>query len=322
MAIHVIVNANAPLARNERALTLVSEKFGDQLHAITKTACAQEAVNIARCVASRNIDTLVVVGGDGTVNSVLSAVAGTNMALGIVPNGTANDLSSLFALPTDIATACDVIRRRRLQTVDLIEVNSRYFVTGGGLGLPARVAAMANALKLHNGSGRTLHGLLGSKLYVASAVSALLAKGCEASSIAIFGGHGWLVADALSLTISNQPFVGRHFYVSPGADNNDGLFDVCLIEKSRHRLQSATTLARVLRGSHAHLPRVRTWRGEELIVRAEKSLPFFADGEHLEDANVFSIKILPKSLNLIVPEDNGHLENIPVRQRNDHAFGN
>jgi diacylglycerol kinase (ATP) len=301
MTIQVILNSHAKLAQDEKALTTIREKFGGRLHAITKTVCTQDAIDVTRRAARNNIDTLVVVGGDGTVNGVLDGIAGTAMALGIMPNGTANDLSSLYDLPTDVARASDVILRRRLQAVDLIGINGSYFVTGGGLGLPAKVAATANAVKLRNGPAKMLRGLLGSKLYVVSAISTLVGNACEETPLAIHWDHGSLMADALSLTITNQPFVGKHFYVSPRAANNDAQFDVCLIENPRSRVQIAATVMRALRGSHISLPAVTSWRAQELIVRAEKPLPFFADGEHLQTAEVFIVKIFPKSLNLIVP---------------------
>jgi diacylglycerol kinase (ATP) len=301
MTIQVILNSHAKLAQDEKALTTIREKFGGRLHAITKTVCTQDAIDVTRRAARNNIDTLVVVGGDGTVNGVLDGIAGTAMALGIMPNGTANDLSSLYDLPTDVARASDVILRRRLQAVDLIGINGSYFVTGGGLGLPAKVAATANAVKLHNGAGKMLHGLLGSKLYVMSAISTLLEKVPPGVPLAISWDRGSLAVDSLSLMISNQKFVGRHFYVSPRAVNNDSFFDVCLIENSRSRFQIAATLMRAVRGSHTSLRSVTSWRAQELVVRAEKPLPFFADGEHLQTAEVFIVKIFPKSLNLIVP---------------------
>jgi diacylglycerol kinase (ATP) len=322
MTIQVIVNSHSKLAQDEKALTIIREKFGDHLHAITKTVCTQDAIDVTRRAARNNIDTLVVVGGDGTVNSVLDGIAGTAIALGIIPNGTANDLSSLYDLPTQVARACDVILRRRLQAVDLISINGRYFVTGGGLGLPAKVAATANAVKLHNGPGKMLHGLLGSKLYVTSAISALAGRDYGETPLAIRWDRGSIMANALSLTISNQPFVGKHFYISPRATNNDGQFDVCLIENSRSRVQIATTLMRALRGSHISLSSVTSWRTHKLVIRAEKPLPFFADGEHLQTTDVFTVKIFPKWLHLIVRADETQPEGHAFQERNDHGLYN
>jgi YegS/Rv2252/BmrU family lipid kinase len=320
MKLHVIINPRSKLARNERALAIIRSKFGLHLNGITQTARAQDSIDVARRVAKSCLDTVVVVGGDGTVNGVLDGLAGTQLALGIIPAGTANDLASLCDLPRTVAAACDVILRRRLRTVDLISINQSYFVTGGGLGLPSKVAAHADAVKRNGGLGTMLHAMLGSKLYVVSAISALLKHSYEKTTLAIRWDRGSLTADCLSLTVNNQPFVGRHFYVSPRADNNDGLFDVCLVENSRSRSQIAATLTRTLRGSHTSFPSVMSWRARELVVCAEKPLPFFADGEHLQTAEVFTIRIFPKSLNLIVPADEAQPEIRACQERNNHAL--
>jgi len=320
MNLHVIINPRSKLARNEQALAIIKGKFGAFLHGITETTCAQDAVEVARYAARNDSDTLVVAGGDGTINAVLHGLAATGVALGVIPGGTANDLASLYELPSDVGAACDVILRRRLRAIDLIGVNGSYFVTGGGLGLPTKVAAHANAIKSRGGLGAMLHGMLGSRLYVMSAICALLRHSYENTPLAIRWDRGSRTADCLSFTVNNQPFLGRHFFMSPQAANNDGLFDVCLIENSQSRVQIAAALTRALRGSHITLPSVTSWRAQELVVRAEKPLPFFADGEQLQTADVFTIKIFPQSLNLIVPAENTRPEIRASRERNNHAL--
>ena len=322
MNLQVIINKGSRLARKERTLAIIKSKFGALLCGIRETSCAQDASDAAGRAANSDIDTLVVVGGDGTVNGVLQSVAGTTVALGIIPGGTANDLASLYERSADVAAACDVILRRKLRSVDLIGINGRYFVTGGGLGLPSEVAAHVNAVKCGSGFGTMLGATFGSKLYVMSAVSALVRHVYEKNLLTMQWGRDSLTADCLSLTVSNQPFVGRHFFLSPRAANNDGVFDVCLIENSPSRVQVAATLTQVLRGAHSSSSSLIRWRAQELIVRAAKPLPFFGDGEHLHTADVFTVKIYPKSLNLIVPGNQTQAEIRSLRERNSHGVDN
>ena len=301
MQIAVIINRRARLARSEPGMEIIKRKFGSALHSIDVTASADEAARVLRRAVFANVDTAVVVGGDGTVNGVLDVRAGTEIALGIIPDGTANDLSSLHKLPAQLSAASDVILQRQLRAVDLISMNGRHFATGGGLGFPATVAAKANALKSRQAGRKVAPVRLGSELYLVSTVLALLRKAGPAVRLTIQSDHGAIEADCLALTVSNQPFLGRYFHVAPQAANDDGQFEVAVVKHPRSRIELAAILFHVLRGSHASLHSVSTWRAREFQVHACEPLPFYADGEHLDTRRQFVIRIAPRALHLIVP---------------------
>jgi len=140
MKIKVIANPQ-PMNGHYRYLrALVQQQFGHHVVGIEQTTCPQHATDIARRAASEDVDTVVAVGGDGTVNEVINGIVGTELALGIIPTGTANDLASLYSIPTDVGKACKLILERHVQEADVINVNGWYYVTAGGLGLPCEVA--------------------------------------------------------------------------------------------------------------------------------------------------------------------------------------
>src|SRR5690242_18538712 len=70
-------------------------------------ASAAEAIRIARAAAVRPGTAIVAAGGDGTVNTIVGAVAGRDVPLAILPLGTANDLARALGLPLDALAAAD-----------------------------------------------------------------------------------------------------------------------------------------------------------------------------------------------------------------------
>jgi YegS/Rv2252/BmrU family lipid kinase len=294
----------------------------EHLAALTFTSSARQALELVRSAPASHIDTVVMVGGDGTINGILDGLVGSPTALGILPSGTANDLAAGCAFPKDIAAACAVILRRQFRAVDLIAVNGRYFVTGGGFGLPAAVAARANNLKNRPRAGQIFQRLLGDELYVTSALAALFNYSQKQLPLAVRWERNTLTRDCLSLTIANQSLLGGHFRLSPGAANDDGLFDVCLIENSHRRLAAYAALAQTLGGTHLRLPSVTNWRSRELVVRSPTPLDFFADGELLTSGKEFSFTILPQSLKLIVPTSQRSETLGGVAERHCHGINN
>jgi YegS/Rv2252/BmrU family lipid kinase len=322
MRIQVIVNQRARLVENLKQLSVMKNLLGRQLAALTFTSSARQALELIRSAPPSDIDTVIMVGGDGTINGILDGLVESAIALGVVPSGTANDLAAVCALPKDITAACKVILQRQIRAVDLIAVNGRHFVTGGGFGLPATVAAKANNLKNRQRAGHIFQPLLGDGIYVMSALAALFNDSQKQMPLTVGWQRNTLTRDCLSLTIANQSLLGGHFRLSPGAANDDGLFDVCLIENSHRRLAAYVTLAQTLVGTHVRLPSVTNWRSRELTVRSPTPLSFFADGELLASAQVFSFRILPQSLNLIVPTSQRSATLGSVAERDGHAFNN
>jgi len=304
MKIRVVLNPKSKSGGQEYIGRTLKEKFSQCLISIEETAYPGHAIRMAQKAAQENADTLVVVGGDGTVNEVLNGIAGTNIKLGIIPTGTANDLATLYHIPTDVAGACDVILENNLSCLDLICVNGRYYVTSGGIGLPGEVVRIANKIKLKSLVGRFVGQFLGSRIYLLAVLCALLKKSKQGHLMDIQWEDCSLNMDPLAFMVDNQPFLGRDFLISPGAINNDGLLDICLIKNSKSRIQTFTLLFKVRKGSHIHLPSVRRWQTCELIVQTEESLPFFGDGEVFGQSSQFSIKIVPKALRVIVPKAN------------------
>ncbi|MCL2049658.1 MAG: YegS/Rv2252/BmrU family lipid kinase [Defluviitaleaceae bacterium] len=95
-----------------------------------------ETMNAAICDLAHD-DTLVIAGGDGSVNMAINAMKRhkKNSPLGIIPAGTANDFASFLDMPKDPLDAAEVLAYGKLISADLGCANGHFFnnVCGGGL---------------------------------------------------------------------------------------------------------------------------------------------------------------------------------------------
>lgn len=90
--------------------------------------------------------TVVVVGGDGTVACAAAALADTGIALGILPSGTMNLLARDLGLPIgNLDAAVAVLARGEMRTIDVGSVNGHVFLCGSMIGLPTRLAQVREA---------------------------------------------------------------------------------------------------------------------------------------------------------------------------------
>jgi len=100
---------------------------GDKLVAAVERATARAARGEVRAT--------VVGGGDGTVSAAAGLVAGTGIALGILPFGTLNHFARDAGIPSDLAEAAAVIAANRVRLVDIGAVNDRTFVNNSSIGI-------------------------------------------------------------------------------------------------------------------------------------------------------------------------------------------
>jgi len=301
MKILVIINPKSKSGGNGKLRAIMKDKFANLDAEFVETAYPGHATAIARRAVKESVDTVVAVGGDGTINEVLNGIAKTDIALGIIPSGTANDLATYYRLPTRIEKAIDIILKQRIHRADLIRVNNKYYITAGAIGFPSEVAKIATSIKSRSTAGRILGKILSSKLYLLSSLLAIF-KSKHQNLLKIRWKGNAFVSDVLSLTINNQPFLGKDFVISPDAVDDDGIFDVCLIENSKTRIGIISILIKVLTGRHPSSPSVKMWRSNTLTVEANSPKFFLNDGEFLEKSKKFKIQMIPHALDVIVPE--------------------
>src|ERR1700745_1252175 len=128
-----------PAARGEKARLLEEKlRFLTGANTFLTTSRAGEAGELAGQLAQEGYSTIVVAGGDGTINEVVNAIAGLEVSLGILPIGTMNVLAWELGLPTAQLEQCwEIIQQGSIRSIDLAMANDQYFVQLAGIGLDA-----------------------------------------------------------------------------------------------------------------------------------------------------------------------------------------
>ena len=102
---------------------------------------------------------------------------------------------------------------------------------------------------------------------------------------------------AFSIAIGNGKRHGGVFLLTPEAELDDGLLDVCIIDDAG-RLKLLMQIPKVLKGTHKGSPYVTTFRTKKLTISSSDLLLAHADGQILESRH-YQIEILPRSLSVI-----------------------
>jgi len=165
----ILFNPNSGRPRRDRELNHaigILQSAGVHTE-LTVCRSSREATDNARCAVAAGSDTVVACGGDGTIHDVIQELAGTPVALAILPFGTANALAHDLGIPLRPSAAAqaavDGTARRiplgRIEYEDFSGKSSeRYFTVAAGIGVDAHLFYKLTA-QLKNRSGMTAYYL-------------------------------------------------------------------------------------------------------------------------------------------------------------------
>jgi diacylglycerol kinase family enzyme len=89
-------------------------------------------------------------------------------------------------------------------------------------------------------------------------------------------------------------------YAAPGAELDDGLFDVVWCRQMGKLRFLTNVLPKVFKGTHVENPEVISRRAREVEIESDRPFAVYADGEHLADLPA-SFRLFPRALRLIAP---------------------
>lgn len=234
-------------------------------------------------------DVVFVCGGDGTVMAAVTALAGCDVPLAILPAGTGNLLARNLDLPLDDEEAALRIGiSGRTMHIDVGAIEDRKFAVMAGLGFDA--AIMRDAPE-------GLKKAVGWPAYLVSAGRHLRGRGIRVT-LTIDGGEP-MHRRVRTVVVGNVGRLQGNIPLLPDARPDDGHLDVVVIAP-RHLVDWARVTGRVLRRAHVPDRRIERHRATHVLIRASRPQPRQLDGDVIEESTVMDIRIEPRALKVKV----------------------
>ena len=253
----------------------------------------------AKMLADNGYETIVVVGGDGAlqdvINGIMSSSNNNKVALGIIPNGIANDYATYWGLPLhDYKMAIDCIMAHRVRGVDIgccsyisgegVE-EKRYFLNVLNIGLAARVVEIAN-------QKRFVFAKLGS--IVRSLFHLLFFR--KSYKMRFRLNNQVVDKNFMMLCVGNS----RGYGLTPSAVPYNGWLDVSAIKMPRF-FGMIQGLLMVYRRRIMNFELMEPFRTTEIIIEDVDGAHLGIDGRMFYPAFPMKVTVLPEKLNLIIP---------------------
>ncbi|MFV0459095.1 MAG: lipid kinase [Actinomycetales bacterium] len=257
---------------------------------VTKGADLPDACEKA---AQAEPDLFVIGGGDGSIGCAAGAVAGTTIALGVLPLGTANDFARTLEIPTAIDAAVRNLVEGHVVDIDLGRADGRPFLNVASAGMSVAVTR-----NLSPGLKRWL----GPIAYVIAAAAAYRTfTPFDARLEFPDGDHPEMeLTDLLQVAIGNGKHFGGGATISPTASLDDNLLDVHTVHRGK-----ITELIDVAHGLsdgalvHHHLVDHVTTRRLRLHTNLEE--PVNLDGEIVSSTPTL-FEVQRNAVHVVVPQ--------------------
>ena len=225
---------------------------------IFATECEGDGDRQTRLAIESGCDSVVCIGGDGTLSEVVDALANSQKTLYIVPNGTGNDFARVFGLPKDPKAAFVAQLDGEETFIDCGSLNGRAFMNVSGSGFDVEVLRKTEELK---------DIYPGEQAYTKAVLAVLGSYKASEIEISIEGGP-FKSYRATIIEVANGRYFGGGMLVAPKASFTDGLFDVVIVDRVPGMLIPCL-LPLFKLGLHVHLPIARVIRAKELVMRME-----------------------------------------------------
>lgn len=283
----LIFNPKARSQKGGRVLRFLM-KHADRF-AMYATKHAGEARELAATFAARGEPVVIAAGGDGTLNEVVSGLAGTATILGVIPAGTMNVFAREMGIPFDsLERALAVIDSGHIREIDLFEANGSPFVQMAGVGFDARV--------IEETSWESKK-MLGPLAYLVAAVKVLGEKPPQMEVVFADGRR----EQGVAVLAGNGSLYGGQFRLFRNADNHDSKLDVIIYKESGYKLV-LDSLRGIALGGIDLMESTSYVQTEAFTVRADREVPVEVDGEWAGRFSEVCFKETASRLRVLAPD--------------------
>jgi diacylglycerol kinase (ATP) len=237
----------------------------------------------------QEIDLVIVGGGDGTLNATVEAIVDTQLPLGILPLGTANDLARTLGIPNSLPEACEIIAGGKLRRIDLGWVNGKYFFNVASLGLSVKITQQLT---------KEIKRRWGIFAYAAIAFQVICQSRPFSAEISINGQS--VLVKTVQIAVGNGRYYGGGMAVVHDAAIDDQRLDLYSLEID-HWWQILPFLPAMRQGKHINWESVRALQGQEITVHTRRPHSINTDGE-ITTHTPAVFRVIPEAIAVLVPE--------------------
>lgn len=237
------------------------------------TEKAKDATAFAEEASMENYEAVIVFGGDGTVNEVISGIAEKNYIpkLGIIPGGTGNLITKLLEISQDIDEAIDQLDFNKTNAIDIGKANKSYF------GYIFSVGSLPEAIHNVEIEDKTKYGVLA---YAINTIKSVIKD--EVFNIKIETENGNYEGEASQvLVLLSNYYADKKIF----EENKDGYANI-LVLKNASIISKLSLIPDLLKGDIVENDNIEYIKAKDITISSDTKLESDIDGDQSDDLPV------------------------------------
>ena len=237
------------------------------------TEKAKDATAFADEASKENYEAVIVFGGDGTVNEVISGIAEKDYIpkLGIIPGGTGNLITKLLEISQDIDEAIDQLDFNKTNAIDIGKANKSYF------GYIFSVGSLPEAIHNVEIEDKTKYGVLA---YAINTIKSVIKD--EVFNIKIETENGSYEGEASQvLVLLSNYYADKKIF----EENKDGYANI-LILKNASIISKISLIPDLLKGDIVENDNIEYIKAKDITISSDTKLESDIDGDRSDDLPV------------------------------------
>ena len=286
----VLINPKSGVGSPYRYISAIEKVWDTPEHDVSFqfSQSAEDGAEKVRRAIERGTGTVLVVGGDGMVNTIGSELVGTDVRLGVVPAGSGNGFARHFGIPLHPAGAARTLLEGYTAPIDVGRVNDRLFFVTCSM---AWDGALVETFEKY-----PFRGIVP---YVLAGAQQLLEYRAQPFHVEI-DGEPLEFKHPLIFTVANLSQFGSDVLVAPDAQADSGNLELVAIEKKDMPLV-VSQIHRFIEKTFHHHPLVTNRHFKTMAVHRKNASPVQIDGEVMKAGTDVHIEVIPSALNVIMP---------------------
>ena len=272
-------------------ITNHAEKFGYELSAYLMLD-EHHPTEINKLIQLHQPKIIVAIGGDGTINLVADIIKGKEIALLIVPFGSANGMAKELNISENLEDCLNLIFEGKTVTIDLLKVNDDICVHLTDIGFNAKIVYRFQMDKNRGFIIYAKHFFL--QLFTIKRRKFLIHYENQIKKVT-----------AIALTFANANKYGIGAVINPDGKLNDGWFEICII-KPFPRWKIFSIAYQMFKGTLKASSYYEVIKCQKAMVFCNKESLLQIDGEISGRIKTIKLTCLPKALKVIIPANLHH----------------
>ena len=287
----VILNPSSGIVSKDIATAIIFKKLRKHFDTVSiiNSNSPEHGYEITKNALDQ-FDVITAFGGDGTVNSIASALVGQEKVLGVLPGGSGNGLVRNLHIPLSWRRALDVLIHGKDVYIDAGMINDLFFLNVAGIGLDGLISKRFNLESKSRGIVP----------YIYYGVRGVF----ERPSFRVQINLGDIeFQDEISLVaFANFKQYGGNVIIAPFASPDDKLLDMCIINKFK-LISASFNIQKLFTGNIHKLPFYKSYKFDSVTIKSlDREIPSTIDGEYGEkDQFEYTIKVLPHKIKIRIP---------------------